>query len=66
MAITLKDPELEERLQKLGERQSVPVTKHRMLRAIVEEATKDLRKPNAWRSRDAKTSREGGDTTVAA
>lgn len=49
MAIYLNDPELEERLERLGKMQPVSVTKHAMLRAIVEESTKDLRRPNAWR-----------------
>ena len=49
MAISFKEPELEARLERLGQMQPVPVSKHAMLREIVREATKDLRRPNAWR-----------------
>lgn len=52
MAISFRDPDLEERLERLAKMQSVPVSKHAMLRAIVGEATKDLRKPNGWRRSD--------------
>lgn len=49
MAISFNNTELESRLQRLGKMQPVPVSKHAMLREIVREATKDLRRPNAWR-----------------
>ena len=49
MPISFNEPELEGRLQRLGQMQPVPVSKHAMLREIVREATRDLRRPNAWR-----------------
>lgn len=52
MAIIIDDPELEQRLAKLGAKQPVPVKKAPMARAILREHTRDLRKPHAWRQRD--------------
>jgi hypothetical protein len=57
MATALNDKDLEERLEQLAKLQSVPVSRHAMLREIVREATKDLRRPNAWR----KSSQPKGD-----
>lgn len=52
MPIYIRDSELEERLERLGQAQSVPVNKHAMVVAILKAATKDLRKPQAWRGQE--------------
>jgi len=52
MSILIDDPELEARIVSLAGRQPIPVAKTTMAKAILREATKDLRKPTAWRRPD--------------
>lgn len=59
MPITIKDPELERRIEALGQRQDIPANKHAMALAILRAACADERgKPvSKWRDRARRYSR---------
>lgn len=66
MAISITDPDLERRLERLGQRQPVPCTKRAMAIAILREAVKDDRgRPvHKWKQRARKfRGRLGDDDT---
>lgn len=66
MSITFTIPDLEAKIEELGQRQDVPVSKHAMAIAILREAVRDDRgRPvNAWRSKSRKFQRAKKSSSV--
>jgi len=59
MPISINDPQLETRLELLGQMQPVPVSKHAMAKAVLREATTDLSDAGGWKENLRSAGMEG-------